>query len=73
MSPACTRSLFPQVRKADNFDKTGIRLVRKGVTVADGALRGKVLKVKQGSCIVDWAGGRKKSPEWCRTVTVLDV
>lgn len=71
--PGRAPSPFPPVRKADNFDRSDVRLVTKGKTVADGALRGKVTKVSRGTCMVDWAGGLKRSCEYCRTVTVLDI
>lgn len=58
------------MKKRPNLDASG-NLVKKGCTVARGALRGKVQKVKTGQAVVYWPGGR--FVEYCDLLTVVAV
>ncbi|MGC1176061.1 hypothetical protein [Polaromonas sp.] len=53
-----------------NRDKTGLRYVRRGCTVRMGSYRGRVVRVRTGNAIVDWAGGGKGD---CKPCSLLEV
>lgn len=56
--------------RASNLDKTRMRIVRKGCTVRMGSYRGRVIRVRTGNAIVDWAGGGKGD---CKACVLLEV
>lgn len=56
--------------RASNLDKTRMRIVRKGCTVRMGSYRGRVVRVRTGLAIVDWAGGGKGD---CMPCVLLEV
>lgn len=53
-----------------NLDKTRMRIVRKGCTVRMGSYRGRVVRVRTGHAVVDWAGGGKGD---CKACSLLEV
>jgi hypothetical protein len=56
--------------RASNLDLTRMRIVRKGCTVRMGSYRGRVIRVRTGNAIVDWAGGGKGD---CKACSLLEV
>lgn len=59
--------------KKSNLDFSGLRIVRKGNTVRQGALIGYVSCVRMGNACVDWVGGAKGNWNECRWLRVVAV
>lgn len=62
-----------KVAAVDNFDSTGLRLVRKGVLVTKDGQTGEVVKTSRGSCLVRWGQARYPNTEKCRELHVIEV
>lgn len=54
-----------------NLDSTTLRLVKKGKRVRLGDLRGVVVKVSRGNCLVLWGGEQYPRPYACAELTVI--
>lgn len=57
--------------KKSNLDFTGLRIVRRGNTVRQGALLGYVVRVRTGMACIDWVGGVKGHWESCKWLRVV--
>jgi len=57
----------------NNFDATGLRLVRKGVIVTKDGQTGEVVKTSRGACLVRWGQARYPNTEYCRFLHVVET